>query len=269
MKKLLLSALLCLATITFGLFGCTEKSAPADQHIIKVGTIAGPETELMETAKAEAKKQGLNVIIVPFSDYAMPNAALADGSIDANMFQHEPYLEATIRAKGYQIVSVGRTFIYPMGLYSTKFNNLNTFNANSTVAIPNDPSNEARALLLLVEARLIALKPGVDTTATLSDITQNPYHLKFREIDAAQLPRVLPDVDLAAINTNYAILAGLTPSKDALFLELPDSPYANILVVRIADVNDPRVKQLLEALHSKAVLDRAGVIFKNQAIKAW
>jgi D-methionine transport system substrate-binding protein len=258
---------LSIAVIFTTLSACQQKTS--GEGTIKVGTIAGPETQLMEVAKQVAAKNGLDIIIVPFTDYNMPNEALADGSIDANMFQHKPYLEAAIKAKGYKIVAVGKTFIYPMGIYSKKIHDISALPDEAIVAIPNDPSNEARALLILQKAGLITLKPEAGINATVADIATNPKKLKFKEIDAAQLPRVLPDVDLAAINTNYAMVAGLLPSRDALILETPDSPYANLIVVREGSENDPRVIALVNALHSDEVLEKAKELFKDQAIPAW
>ncbi len=256
-------------TVIFATFwGCSQKSS--DAKTIKVGTIAGPETDLVETAKEYAKqKYGLDIQIVAFSDYTIPNAALADGSIDANMFQHTPYLDAAIKAKGYKIVPVGKTFVYPMGVYSKKITAIDQVKNGNTVAIPNDPSNEARALLLLEKAKLITLKPNAGTNATILDIADNPLNLKFKEIDAAQLPRTLADVDIAAINTNFAMVAGLLPSRDALIIEDPNSPYANLIVTRIGMENDPRVQELVEALHSQPVLNKAKELFKDQAVPAW
>lgn len=247
---------------------CSPKVS--NEKTIRVGTIAGPETELMEVAKTVAqKKYALDIQIIAFSDYNLPNSALADQSIDANMFQHAPYLEETIKAKGYKIVAVGKTFIYPMGLYSQKFRALDQIKNRAVVAIPNDPSNEARALLLLEKAHLITLKPNSSTHSTLADIATNPLNLKIQEIEAAQLPRALPDVDLAAINTNFAMISGLMPNKDALIIEDPNSPYANLIVTRIGMENDPRIKQLIEALHSQPVVEKAIELFKGQAIPAW
>lgn len=250
------------------LTGCSQQKEAANQ--IRVGTIAGPETQLMEVAKdVAAKRYGLNVKIVQFSDYTMPNEALADGSIDANMFQHLPYLQASINAKGYQITPIAKTFIYPMAIYSKKITKLDQLKDGATVAIPNDPSNEARALLLLQAAKLITLKSNTDSTATVVDIDQNPKHLAIKEVDAAQLPRILPDVDLAIINTNYAMEAGLLPSKDGLFIENSNSPYVNLIVVRTADKNDPRFVKLVKAFQSDEVLTEANKLFQGQAIPAW
>lgn len=252
------------------LVNCSHTTSQQANNEIRIGTIAGPETELMEVAKhVAAAKYHLNLKIVEFTDYVLPNQALADGSIDANMFQHKPYLEETILAKGYQLSPIGKTFIYPMGLYSKKIKNIHELPKNAIIAIPNDPSNEARALLLLQKAGIIKLKPGISLKATPQDILENPKQVKFTELDAAQLPRVLSDTSLAAINTNFAMVAGLLPSKDALFIEDVNSPYANIVVVRTEDKNKLKYIQLMEALHSKEVVNRAKTLFQGQAISAW
>jgi D-methionine transport system substrate-binding protein len=241
-----------------------------DKNILRVGTIAGPETKLMEVAKQVAKEtNGLEIKIVEFTDYIEPNTALNDGSIDANMFQHQPFLDQQIKDRHYKLVSIGKTFVYPMGVYSQKIKNVADLPANATVAIPNDPSNEGRALLLLQKAGIITLKTTAGLYATPIDIQDNPKKLQFKELDAAQLARSLMDVDVAVINTNYAIPAGLSPTKDAILHEDADSPYANIIVVREDERNDPRVKQLVAAFQSKAVLDAAATIFNGQAIPAW
>jgi D-methionine transport system substrate-binding protein len=259
---------LSLALGTFLLNACHKTEADGDT--IKVGTIAGPETQLMETAKEVAKKKyNLNIKIVQFTEYMTPNEALADGSIDANVFQHLPYLEEAIKANHYKIVSIGRTFIYPIAIYSKKLKALTELKEGAVVAIPNDPSNEARALLLLAEAHLITLKPNVGVTVTTADILDNPKKLQIREINAAQIPRVLDDVDLAVINTNYASLMGLLPSRDGLFIESSDSPYANIIAVREKDKDNPLFQKLIQALQSDEVVEKAEKIFKNQAIPAW
>lgn len=236
----------------------------------RVGTISGPETQLMEVAQKIAKeKYNLNIKIIEFTDYVQPNAALNDGSLDANMFQHQPYLEKQIQDKHYKLTAVGKTFVYPMGVYSAKIKSLNNLPQNALIAIPNDPSNEGRALLLLQKAGIIQLKPFTGLYATPVDIEKNPKQIKFKELDAAQIARSLPDVDAGVINTNYAIPAGYMPTRDAIFIEGSDSPYANIIVVRTDEMNDPRVQQLVNALQSEAVLQAAKDIFKGQAIPAW
>lgn len=268
MSKIVNIVTAAVVAITLTLTGCQEK--PKAVNVIKVGTISGPETQLMTVAKAVAQKRyGLDVEVVEFSDYTMPNAALNDGSIDANMFQHKPYLDAAIKAKQYPIVAVAKTFIYPMGIYSNKIKNIKEIKPHATIAIPNDPSNEARALLLLSKAGLITLTANAGATATLANIKSNPKKLHFKELDAAQLPRVLPDVTAAVINTNYAVPAGLNPDKDSIFLEDKKSPYANLVVVKIVDRNNPNVKKLIDALHSPEVIEESHTLFQGGALPAW
>lgn len=241
-----------------------------DDHELKVGTIAGPETELMEVAKQVAlAKYGLKIRIVTFSDYLQPNAALADGSIDANLFQHQAWLDQQNHDHHYHLLAIGRGFVYPMGLYAGKVHDLKLLPMNASVALPNDPSNEGRALLLLQKAGLIQLKPNVGLYATPNDVIENPHQLHFKELDAAQLARSLQDVAIAAINTNYAVSAGLSPVNDALFREGSDSPYANIIVTREDRRDDPRLKQLVEACQSDEVQVAAKKIFDGEAIPAW
>lgn len=265
LKKILL--VITLGLLSLSLVACSQKQS---KDTIRVGTIAGPETQLMEVAKDVAlKRYGLHVDIVTFSDYNTPNAALADGSIDANAFQHIPFLTAQIQARGYKIVSIGKTFIYPVGIYSKKITQLSQLPDGAKVAIPNDPSNEARALLLLQSAKLIRLKSNAGFNATPVDIASNPKHLQFVQLDAAELPRALSDVTIATINTNYAIPAGLSPAKDALFVESKDSPYANIIVARKDNKNDPRLKQLVAAFQSPEVLAEAKKLFGQGAVPAW
>ena len=255
--------------ISLSLFILTACSAP-DKNVLKVGTIAGPETEVMEITKEVAKKQfGLDIKVIEFTDYLQPNAALADGSIDANIFQHQPFLDQQIENKGYKLVTIGKTFIYPMGVYSNKIKQIDDIQSGATIAIPNDTSNEGRALLLLQKAGLIKLKDGVGIYGMPKDIIDNPKKLQFKELDASQVARVLQDVDLAVINTNFAVAAGLSPTKNAIYLEGKDSPYANIIVIRQGEENEPRIQQLVAAYQSPAVLQAARKIFKDQAIQAW
>lgn len=236
---------------------------------LTVGTIAGPETELVEAAKEVAQERyGLDLRIVEFNDYNLPNEALEDGSIDANVYQHLPYLKAAIQAHGYSLQAIGKTFIYPTGIYSQRIKSLADLPANATIAIPNDPSNEGRALLLLQKAGLISLK-NQEVTVSLADIEANPRNLRIKELDAAQLPRVLADVDAAVINTNYAISAGLNPEQDAIYSEDKDSPYANLIVARLNSPKQMQLEQLVKALNSNKVKNKAKDLFGAGAISAW
>jgi D-methionine transport system substrate-binding protein len=254
-------------TIVFAflLAACSSEN----KNSLKVGTISGPETQLMEVAKTVAAKSGLTLNIIEFTDYMQPNVALNDGSIDANMFQHQPYLDQQIKDHHYKLVAVGKTFVYPMGIYSQKIKKLNQLKPQAIVAIPNDPSNEGRALLLLQKAGLIQLNKSAGLYATPTDIAKNPKQLKFKELDAALIARSLADVDIAILNTNYAIPAGFSPSKDAIYHEKNDSPYVNIIVVREDKINDPRIKQLVAAIQSAEVKEAAKNIFNGEAIPAW
>ena len=248
----------------------TACSNQDDPNTVKVGVMSGPEEQLMEVAQAVAKQNyGLNIQIVSFSNYNMPNAALSDGSIDANMFQHLPFLQAQMANQGYKLVSIGETFVYPMGLYSRQITELGQLQEGAVVAIPNDPTNEARALGLLQSAGLITLKPDAGVSATTQDIISNPKNLEIAEMDAAQLPRALNDTALAAINSNYAIAAGLSAVNDALFSEGDDSEYANLIVVRQGEENDLQLNELVLALHSPEVLQKAKELFGDDAIPAW
>lgn len=259
MRQLILWALM--AT----LFGCHQQSKP---HTLNIGTISGPETELVKVAADVAhQRNGLNVKVIEFSDYNLPNVALQEGSLDANVYQHLPYMQAAMAAHGYDLEVIGKTFIYPAGIYSQKIKSLKDLPSHALIALPNDPSNEARALLLLQQAGLITLK--ATQHATLADIASNSKQLQFKEIDAAQLPRVLNDVDAAIINTSFALPAGLSPSKDAIYIETKESPYANLIVIKR---NSPKKEDLLlfvKALNSEEVKQKAQALFGSNAIPAW
>ncbi len=265
MKKWL-SLLFCL----FSLFACSLQQKESSEDTVKVGTISGPETELIEVAKQVAKdKYNLTIEIIPFSDYAIPNIALAEGSIDANIFQHLPYLKVVINTRHYDLTPVAKTFIYPMGVYSKQYKNIDDLPEQASIAIPNDPSNEARALLLLQKAGLLTLKDRTDKLYTVNDIITNRKKIQIKTLAAAQLARVMPDVDAVVINTNYAVPAGLRPLRDAIYIEDKDSDYANLIVVRAEDINKPKITQLIAAVQSDEVKQAANKIFTGQAIAAW
>lgn len=256
-----------LLTSLLSLSACHQQE---DSQHIRLGTISGPETELMQIAKQVAKRDyGLNIKIIEFSDYSLPNRALNDGNLDANLFQHQAFLNDEIDNRHYSLVAIAKEFIYPMAIYSIKIRHLTELRPQAIVAIPNDPSNEARALLLLSSAGLITLDTHKSTLMTPSDIQQNPKHLIIKELDAAQLPRVLADVDLAVINANYAALAQLYPQRDALFSEGKNSIYANLLVVKTRNKNDPKFINLIKAIHSPEVIAAADRIFHGTAVPAW
>lgn len=247
------------------IMACHQKSSP---NTLVVGTLAGPETELVDVAQKVAQERyGLNVKIVEFSDYNLPNMALQDGTLDANIYQHLPYLDAARQAHGYDFEVIGKTFLYPAGLYSEHLKHLRQLPDQATIALPNDPSNESRALLLLQRAGLITLKHA--TMFSLQDIVHNPKKLQFKLLDAAQLPRILPDVDAAVINTTFALPAGLHPSTDALLIEDKHSPYANLIVIRRNSNKKEQLNLFVKALHSDEVKAKAKTLFGLDALPAW
>jgi D-methionine transport system substrate-binding protein len=241
----------------------------AQDKPIKIGVTAGPHAQIMEVVKKIAEKDGLKLQVVEFSDYIQPNAALASGDIDANSYQHLPYLEAQIKDRGYKFASIGYTITFPMGVYSKKAKSLAELKEGARVGIPNDPTNGGRALLLLQAKGLLKLKPNAGLKATPLDIADNPKKIKIVELDAAQLPRSLPDLDAAAINGNYAEAAGLNPVKDAMAIEDSKGPYANLIAVREQDKGKPWVAKLLKAYHSAEVKQYVVSQFKNSVIVAW
>lgn len=252
MKKLL-TALLTLSIAVFALAGCGPQKQ-SDVKMIKVGATAVPHAEILEEIRPMLLKEGVNMEIVEFNDYIQPNLGVNDGELDANFFQHEPYLKNFMEEHNeVKLVNAGGIHVEPMGVYSKKVKSLDEVADGATVAIPNDPTNGGRALLLLQKAGLIQLKDGVDEKATLADITGNPKNLQFSEIEAPQLPLALEDVVLAVINTNYAMQAELTPTKDALFMEDKTSPYVNIVAIRAGDENRPEIKALIKVLQSDKV----------------
>lgn len=222
------------------------------QDVLKVAATAVPHAEILNFVKPQLKAQGVDLQVREFSDYVQPNAAVQDKQLDANFFQHQPYLDSYNKDRKSSLVVVpnGKVHVEPFGAYSKKIKNLQDLKVGAQVAIPNDPSNGGRALLLLQKQGLIELKDPKNITATPLDIAKNPKKLKFRELEAALLPRALDDVDLALINTNYAIEAKLNPTTDALFIEGADSPYTNIVAARADQAGDPRIQKLMKALHS-------------------
>lgn len=263
-SKWLASAVACTGLV---LAGCSSDSGDT---ALKVGVIAGPEADLMRTAADQAKQTyNLDVELVEFQDYVAPNIALSDGSIDINAFQHKPYLDRMVNDRSFKLEIVGNTFVYPIGAYSRTLTSLEDLPNGSKVAIPNDPSNEGRTLLLMHKAGLVTLKDPSDLEATPVDIIDNPHDLSFIELDAAQLPRSLDDVDLAFINSTYSVASGLLPTRDSLLMEDKDSPYVNIIVSRQDNSQDPRIAQLVASFQSEAVEQKAEELFKGGAVQGW
>ncbi|WP_252109231.1 MULTISPECIES: MetQ/NlpA family ABC transporter substrate-binding protein [unclassified Halomonas] len=236
---------------------------------IKMGTVAGPETEVMQVAARIAKEEyNLDVEIVEFTDFVTPNVALADGSLDANAYQHEPYLETMNSDRGYDLVAAGYTFVYPIGAYSEKYDSLDELPDGAQIALPNDPTNEGRALILMHNEGLITLNDPENLEATPIDIAENPRDFRFREIEAAQLPRILPDVDMAFINNTFAQPAGLN-LDDALVREGAESPYVNLIAVRSGDEEREEIQQIVDAYQRDEVIEKAEELFQGGAVPGW
>jgi len=241
----------------------------AQEKPIKVGVTGGPHAQIMEQVKKVAAKDGLTIQVVEFSDYIQPNAALAAGDLDANSYQHLPYLEAQIKDRGYKFTNVAFTVTFPMGVYSKKIKSLDQLKQGARVGVPNDPTNGGRGLLLLQSKGLIKLRPDAGLKATPLDVVENPKKIKLVELDAAQLPRSLDDLDAAAINGNYAESAGLSPTRDAIAMECPKVPYANLIAIREADKTKPWVAKLVKAYHSPEIKQYIQTTFKDSVITAW
>jgi D-methionine transport system substrate-binding protein len=239
------------------------------QRPLRIGVTAGPHAQAMEKVREIAARDGLTLRIVEFTDYVQPNAALAAGDLDANSYQHQPFLDAAVRDRRLPLVAVGKTMIFPMGLYSRRHKTAEAVPNGARVAIPNDPSNGGRALVLLAKNGLFSLKEGADHSATVADITANPRRIRVVELEAAQLPRALEEVDLAAINTNYAINAGLNPVRDSIAIEDKDSPYANVIVVREQDKGAPWVRRLLAAYQNDEVKKFVETTFQGSVVPAF
>jgi D-methionine transport system substrate-binding protein len=221
--------------------------------VVRLGVTAGPHAQIAEVARGVAARSGLEIRIVEFQDYVQPDAALDAGALDANSYQHRPFLESQVKARGYRISAVGDTVTFPMGFYSKRYKSLAELPRGAKVGIQNDPSNSGRALQLLQRAGVLTLKPGAGISATTIDIAANPKGLQIVQLEAAQLARSLDDLDASAINTNYALQAGLVPTRDAIAIEPANSPYANLIAVRTADKDKPWVATLVKAFQSPEV----------------
>jgi len=281
MKKLF-AILATLALAVFAFAGCggdqakssssasTTVTSSSGAKTLKVGATAVPHAEILEQAKPLLAKEGIDLQIVEFNDYVQPNLALNDKELDANYFQHEPYLKNFIdEHKEVKLVNAAGVHIEPMGIYSHKVKKLDELQDGASIAIPNDPTNGGRSLLLLEKAGLLKLKEGVGEKATVQDIVENPKHLKFQEVEAAQVPRTLDDVDAAIINSNFAMQVPLDPTKDAMFIEDSTSPYVNIIAVRAGDESRPEIQALIKVLHSDEIKNFINEKYKGAVVPAF
>ncbi|WP_370682189.1 MetQ/NlpA family ABC transporter substrate-binding protein [Comamonas sp. GB3 AK4-5] len=266
-KRFALQALAAAALLPTGLWAQVQ-SSPALQ--VTVGVTAGPHAQIAEVAKQVAAQQGLQVKLVEFGDFIQSNAALAAGDIDANIYQHQPFLDAQNKDRGYRLVPVAKAVNQQMGVYSKKVKDLKELQNGARVGIPNDPSNGSRALLVLAKQGLITLKSNVGARASVLDITANPQKLKFIELEAAQLARSLDDLDAAAVNSSYAVAAGLKPQGDSLALEDVSTPYVTVLIVtRAGHEQDKNLQTFVKAYQSPQVKAFVDKTFKGAYTTAW
>ncbi|MDP0031149.1 MetQ/NlpA family lipoprotein [Glaesserella parasuis] len=276
-KKLLGLAVVSALALT----GCKEEKkaeapaaapAPAAQaQKIKVGVMSGPEHTVAEKAAQIAKeKYGLEVEFVLFNDYALPNTAVSKGDLDANAFQHKPYLDKDSASKGLDnLVIVGNTFVYPLAGYSKKIKNVAELQDGAVVAVPNDPSNLARALILLEKQGLIKLKDNTNLFSTSLDIVENPKNLKIQEVDTSVAAKALDDVDLAVVNNTYAGQVGLNATEHGVFVENKESPYVNLIVARKDNQASEAVQNFVKAYQTEEVFQEAQKHFKDGVVKGW
>ena len=273
MKKTVwaLAGLLALGALVAGCSGEKKEAAQSSDKkvVLKVGATPVPHAEILNEIKPLLAKDGIDLQIIEFTDYVKPNLSLNDKEIDANFFQHEPYLKKFAADRKLDLVNLVAVHIEPMGVYSKKLKDIKSVPDGAKVAIPNDPTNGGRALNILAKAGLIKLKDGVGISATVGDIVENTKNLKITEAEAAMLPRTLDDVDLAVINSNFAMEAKLNPTKDALFIEPKDSPYANIVAVRKGDENRKEIQALKKALTSPEVKKFIEEKYKGAVIPAF
>ncbi|WP_108669193.1 MetQ/NlpA family ABC transporter substrate-binding protein [Peribacillus acanthi] len=273
MKKwaLLLSLLLLIGVLT----GCGSDEASGDggkqlnDKKLIIGVTAGPHEQIVEKVKEVAAKDGLELELKVFSDYIVPNTALAEGELDVNSYQHKPFLDQFNKDHKTNLVTVGKTILNPMGVYSNEFKSLDDLPKGAKVGLPNDPTNGSRALFVFEEAGLIKIKEDKRETASIHDLAENPKEIEFIELDAAQIPKQLTELDAAAINTNFALEAGLSPKKDSIALESTDSPYVNFLVVRAENEKNPVLEKLRKAYQSEPVKKFIEEEFGGSVIPSW
>lgn len=267
-----ISKLSLIALLLLSVGACNRGVKKSDPNHLLIGVESGPEFKIAQAAQQVAKSRyHLDVELIQFNDYVMPNEALLQHDIDANAFQSRPYLDVQSKARGYKFIVQGNTFVYPIAGYSRHIKTLDELKDESTIVIPNDPTNSGRSLLLMEKSGLLKLRPGVGLLPTVNDIVGNPKKLKIIEMEAPQLTRALDDqhVSIAVINNTFSPAAGLIPSRDGLFVEDARSPYVNIVVSREDNKNDQRIKDFVKAYQSPEVEKAALTEFKGGAIKGW
>ena len=279
-KKFLSLALALVLSLSLAACGSKKEEAPAaapaetptettEPVVLNVAASSTPHAEILEQVVDVLAEQGIDLQIHEYGDYVVPNTAVEEGEEDANYFQHIPYLESFNEKEGTHLVSVGGIHIEPMGVYAGKTASLEELPDGAEIAIPNDPTNEGRALLLLEAQGLIKLADSSNLEATPNDIVENPKNLTFKELEAAMIPNAVEEVDLSVINVNYALEAGFNPTEDALAIEDADSPYVNIVAVKEGNENNPAVLALVKALQSDAVRDFINETYGGAVVPAF
>jgi D-methionine transport system substrate-binding protein len=257
-----------LAATAFAALALSVPALAQTTQVVRIGVSPGPHAEILEQVKPLLATKGIDLKIIEFSDYVVPNQALDAGELEANSFQNQPYLDNQVKDRGFKLVSVGLTVNFPLGIYSAKYKSWADVPDGSSVAIQNDPTNGGRALLLLQDKGVIKLKDGVGFKPSPADIVANPKKLKIIEVEAAQTPRTLADVAAAAINTNYAVDAKIEPTS-AILREDPKGPYVNLIAVRAVDKDKPWVKTLVETYHTPQIKAFIAERFKGNVLAGW
>ncbi|WP_163538555.1 MetQ/NlpA family ABC transporter substrate-binding protein [Gracilibacillus sp. YIM 98692] len=255
-------------TLVFLLAACGDNNSSAD-GTLKVGVTAGPHEDILNKVKDLASEEGLDIEVVVFNDYVMPNTALDEGELDANIFQHEPFMNNARDEGDLNLVNVANTVNFPMGIYSNKYESLDEIQEGDKVGLPNHSSGEPRALILFQDAGLITLPDDLGINVSIRDIEENPLDLEFVPLEASQIPRQLDEVDFAAINTNYALESGRVPSEDSIHMEPKDSPWVNVLATREENQDDERIQQIIEIYRSDEVKTFIEEEFEGSVIPSW
>ncbi|WP_395450520.1 MetQ/NlpA family ABC transporter substrate-binding protein [Aminobacter sp. UC22_36] len=262
-------AALLASVVTVISFTVPHQALAEDKTAIKVGIISGEDEDVWRVVKAEAAKQGLEVETVVFNDYTQPNEALERGEIDANAFQHQPYLDNQIKTQGYHITAVGYTGLWPIGLYSKKHTKIEELPEAAVIGVPNDPSNEGRALRVLADAGLIKLKDGTGILGTVADVVENPKKFEIKELDAGIVGRSVEDLDAAVVNTDWALKSGLTPENRIAQEPVADNPYRNFIAVKTGSENEGWVKKLVAAYQNETVKAEFDRVYKGTGVAAY
>ncbi|MFK0689685.1 MetQ/NlpA family lipoprotein [Mesorhizobium sp. IMUNJ 23033] len=263
-----LAALLASALAIVALAAPTPSFAE-DKKAIKVGIISGEDEDVWRVVVAQAAEKGLTIETVVFNDYTQPNEALERGEIDANAFQHKPYLDNQIKTQGYHIVPVGYTGVWPIGLYSKKYAKVADLREGAVIGLPNDPSNEGRALRVLQNEGVLKLKDGTGILATTADIAENPKKVVIKELDAGIVGRSVEDLDAAVVNTDWALKSGLGPDNRIAQEPVADNPYRNFIAVKAGNENEPWVKTLVAAYQNETVKAEFDKVYKGTGISAY